>query len=103
MDPLLGEGLYNAIKSGQLAARAIAVSESAQTPASQIYDRLLKNIRCDLLYGYMTASWFYKMPNFGYWALTSRPARFALMQGFALGWPLGKIGTRFYRLPFLKC
>lgn len=101
VDPLLGEGLYNAIRSGQLAARAIILSESKNKTAGYIYDSLLKSIRLDLKLCRITARWFYRMPALGHWALTSRPAKGALMKGFALGWPLGKIGVGFYRLPFL--
>ncbi|MCP3952286.1 MAG: hypothetical protein GY697_08735, partial [Desulfobacterales bacterium] len=101
VDPLLGEGLYNAVRSGQLAARAIVMSESINKTAGYIYDSLLEDIRFDLRLCRLSAAWFYRMPDFGHWALTSRPVRSALMKGFALGWPLGRIGTDFYRLPFL--
>jgi len=101
VDPLLGEGLYNAVKSGQLAARAIGAEKSYGKPAGYIYNRLLKNIRQDLLYCRIASLWFYKMPHFGHCALASRPARYSLMKGFAMGLPLGRIGTNFFRLPFL--
>jgi geranylgeranyl reductase family protein len=101
VDPLLGEGLYNAVRSGQLAARAVALSGSNNKTAGYIYDNLLKTIRLDLQLCRLTALWFYRMPAFGHWALTSRPVKYALMKGFALGWPLGRIGLGFYRLPFL--
>lgn len=101
VDPLLGEGLYNAVRSGQLAAQAIASSQSNGTPAGSLYDRLLGGIRWDLLLGGLSAAWFYRWPNLGYWALTLKPVRYTLMKGFALGWPLGRIGMGFYRLPFL--
>ncbi len=101
VDPLLGEGLFNAVRSGQLAARAVVLSESPNKTAGYIYDSLLKNIRRDLQLCRFTSMWFYRMPVFGHWALTSRPVKNALMKGFALGWPLGKIGVGFYRLPFL--
>jgi geranylgeranyl reductase family protein len=100
-DPLLGEGLYNAIRSGQLSARAILTSESENQTAGFLYDHYLKPIRIDLQLCRASAAWFYRMPNWGHWALTSRPVKYALMKGFALGWPLGRIGMGFYRLPFL--
>ncbi len=103
VDPLLGEGLYNAVRSGQLAARAIVASELSEKSAGFIYGRLLKNIRQDLQYCRLAALWFYKMSNFGHWVLTSRPVKYSLMKGFAMGLPLGRIGTGFYRLPFLTC
>jgi len=101
VDPLLGEGLFNAVHSGQLAAKAIVASQSNGIPAGSLYDRLLEGIRMDLRLSRLSAAWFYRWPNWGHWALTSRPVRFVLMKGFALGWPLGRIGTGFYRLPFL--
>ena len=101
VDPLLGEGIYNAVSSGQLAARAIVLSESHTKTAAHIYNRLLKDIRLDLQVGRLTALWFYRMPALGHRVLTSGPVKKALMKGFALGWPLGRIGVGFYRLPFL--
>lgn len=101
VDPLLGEGLYNAVKSGQLAARAISTSGTSTQSAGFIYNRLLKNIRQDLLYCRLAALWFYRLPNFGHRVLTSRPVKYSLMKGFAMGLPLGRIGTGFFRLPFL--
>ena len=101
VDPLLGEGLYNAVRSGQLAARAIVSAHANGTPAGLQYDRLLGGIRFDLLVGGLSAAWFYRWPDLGHWALTFKPVRYTLMKGFALGWSLGRIGTGFYRLPFL--
>ena len=101
VDPLLGEGLYNAVHSGQLAAQAIVSSQSNGPPAGAVYDRLLGKIRWDLILGGLSAAWFYRWPQLGHWALTLKPVRYTLMKGFALGWPLGKIGLGFYRLPFL--
>jgi len=101
VDPLLGEGLYNAVHSGQLAARAIVSSQSDGKTAGSLYDRLLEGIRRDLLVGRFSAAWFYRWPSLGHWALTSKPVSYTLMKGFALGWPLGRIGMGFYRLPFL--
>ena len=101
VDPLLGEGIYNAVHSGQLAARAIASSESSHQPAGALYDRLLKSIRRDLWICHLSAAWFYRLPTLGHLALTSRPVRYALLKGFGRGWTLGRIGLAFYRLPFL--
>jgi len=101
VDPLLGEGLYNAVRSGQLAARAIVSSQMNGKPAGSLYDRLLKGIRMDLRLGRLSAAWFYRWPNLGHWALTAKPVRYTLMKGFGLGWPLYRIGLGFYQLPFL--
>ena len=101
VDPLLGEGLYNAIRSGQLAARAVILDDSAHTSAGSIYNRLLETVRRDLRLCRLSALCFYRLPNFGYWALTSKPVKYALVEGYARGWPLGRIETQFYRLPFL--
>jgi len=98
VDPLLGEGLYNAVRSGQLAARAIISTSSNVISAGNFY---IEKIRCDLQIGRLSAAWFYRWPNLGHWALTSKPVKYTLMKGFALGWPLGRIGMGFYRLPFL--
>lgn len=102
VDPLLGEGLYNAVKSGRLAARAILTAMATDRSAASLYDRLLTPIRRDLLCGHLCALWFYKFPNLGYFVLTSPPVKYALMKGFALGMPLSRIMTHFFFLPFIK-
>jgi len=102
VDPLLGEGLYNAVRSGQLAARAIITAPASSQTAGSLYKRLLDPIRRDLRLGCLLAWWFYGRPNWGYWALTSPPVKYALMKGFAKGWTMGGITQNFYKLPFLE-
>jgi flavin-dependent dehydrogenase len=85
-DPLLGEGLHNAIRSGQAAAGAILAAESglAASP-NTCYRDLLAPIRADLQMAAWTARWFYRFPALGYAVLTSPPVRRRLVSGYAEG------------------
>jgi len=49
VDPITGEGIFHAMKSGELAARSILESLRVHDPACTIYESLLKPIRHDLL------------------------------------------------------
>jgi geranylgeranyl reductase family protein len=85
-DPLLGEGLHNAIRSGQAAAGAIIAAENglSGSPLASYRD-LLAPIRDDLLWASRTARWFYRFPALGYAVLTSPPVRHRLVAGYAEG------------------
>lgn len=59
-EPLFGEGIYFALKSGQAAARAIFNADNQQTSAGFEYKHLLKPIQSDLRLYDMSASFFYR-------------------------------------------
>lgn len=101
-DPLLGEGIFNAVKSGQMAAAAVGQGLSGTTSIGNAYNYLLSGIKKDLIIGYRTSRWFYRYPGAGYTAMTSFPIRYALLKGFALGWTMSRIIKQCYRLPFIK-
>jgi geranylgeranyl reductase family protein len=96
-DPLLGEGLHNAIKSGQAAAQAIIQEVSSGHWASLCYHKLLEPIKADILAAYKTALWFYRFPSIGYALLSLPPFGQALMKGYALGLTLSKIKSSFFK------
>ena len=99
-DPLLGEGLFNAIMSGQLAAASIEQALSEKSGLGPIYNNLLTHMKKDLLVCYRSAGWFYKYRRVGHMVMAFVPVKYALIKGFALGWTMSKIIKNFYRLPF---
>jgi geranylgeranyl reductase family protein len=99
-DPLLGEGLYNAIASGQRAAAAILAASTGGGDACQCYARALKPIQRDLLFSRLAAAFFYRLPATGHLLLTSPAASIPLMEGYSRGLPLVDIfcrGCRYWR------
>ncbi len=80
-DPFFGEGIYNALRSGQLAAAAIL----SGTP-SQAYGQLIREITADLASYWWITRFFYNHRRLGYRLLCLPPVRAALMKGVALGW-----------------
>jgi geranylgeranyl reductase family protein len=69
-EPLLGEGIFFAVKSGQLAARAILTSEPRQATAGKLYQKLLKGVHADLRWADLGAGWFYRFPGISLKALS---------------------------------
>jgi flavin-dependent dehydrogenase len=99
VDPLLGEGLYHAIISGQQAAAAICTALDAGSDACQTYADRLRPLQRELMFSQLVATIFYRLPLIGYLLLTSPASRLPLMQGFAKGMPLLDIfcrGPRFW-------
>jgi geranylgeranyl reductase family protein len=94
VDPLLGEGLYNAITSGQQAAAAILTAATGGGDACRCYARTLKSIQRDLQFSRLAAAFFYRLPVTGHLLLTSPAASIPLMKGFSRGLPLIDIFCR---------
>ncbi|MBW1693072.1 MAG: geranylgeranyl reductase family protein [Deltaproteobacteria bacterium] len=99
-DPLLGEGIFNAVKSGQMAALAVDRVLPHETSVGPVYNDLISGIKRDLIVCYRTSRWFYQYPGVGYMAMTFFPVKCALLKGFAMGWTMSKIIKNFYHLPF---
>ena len=105
VEPLLGEGLYHAISSGQRAAAAIAASIDVGEEACGRYAKTLRPIQRDLLFCELASTLFYRMPAAGHLLLVSPAASIPLMKGFAMGMSLFdafRYGYRFWfnaRLP----
>jgi len=100
VDPLLGEGLYHAIISGQEAAAAIADAMDTGSDACKTYAKGLMPIQRDLLFAQFASAVFYGLPGMGHLLLTSRLARIPLMTGFSRGMPLLDIFLHGYRFWF---
>ena len=101
-DPLLGEGLFNAITSGQLAAASIEQALTGGYELDAVYNHLLTPIKKDMFVGYQSSGWFYKYRRVGHMIMAFFPVQLALIKGFALGWTMSKIIKNFYGLPFQK-
>ncbi|HEX3467934.1 MAG TPA: geranylgeranyl reductase family protein [Candidatus Elarobacter sp.] len=103
VDPLLGEGIYNAIVSGQAAARAIAEATApAAASAKSVFARYLAPIVADLASTYRTARFFYKHLVWGFRALTFPPSELALMRGTAAGLTFSQAKHGFLLAPFRR-
>jgi geranylgeranyl reductase family protein len=82
---LLGEGIHNAIKSGQIAGRAVISALKYGTDVSRLYLQTIKEVQEDVAACSNTAAWFYGSTSLGFSALSLQPARNSLMRGFAAG------------------
>jgi geranylgeranyl reductase family protein len=100
VDPLLGEGLYHAIASGQHAAAAVSDALDAGTDACQAYAKRLTAIQRDLLFSRAVSALFYGLPVAGHRLLISPMAAIPLMAGFSRGMPLSHIFCNGYRFWF---
>ena len=100
VDPLLGEGLYHAIISGQHAAAAVSEALDTGGDACRSYARRLAPIRRDLLFSQLASAIFYRLPAAGHLLLASPVVRSPLMSGFSCGMPLPEIFYKGYRFRF---
>jgi geranylgeranyl reductase family protein len=103
-EPLLGEGIHNAIVSGQAAAGAIIAQARRGGDARFIYGQSLREVRRDLQVCATLADRFYGAERFGYRLMCAGPTRLALMQGCAAGKTLHEIVSTaalspFYQIP----
>ncbi len=98
-DPLLGEGLYNAVRSGQIAASSILkmASESGDS-----YGEDIGEITGDLKSYWSLTRFFYNHPNLGYRILCSAPGRYASIKTARMGWTISHARRRFWSLPFQR-
>lgn len=102
VEPMLGEGLHNAILSGQFAATAILAALETGVPAAAAYRRALRGVRADIADSRRAASWFYPAKALGVSVLTCPPVRLALMRGFAAGKTLHEITRTAPLAPWYK-
>ncbi|MGD1146465.1 MAG: NAD(P)/FAD-dependent oxidoreductase [Thermoanaerobaculaceae bacterium] len=64
-DPMFGEGIYSAIRSGNLAAEAIVSTLEGKCTLSS-YDRRMRGLRFDLAAARLAARLFYTSPRLGF-------------------------------------
>ncbi|MCA9717924.1 MAG: geranylgeranyl reductase family protein [Myxococcales bacterium] len=99
VDPLFGEGIYYAIKSGQAAARAI-LEQAAGAPDR--FARYRAPLDRDLRGWRRLAAFFDARPAAAFRLFTLPPARRVIMKSTALGWTLGQTMRRLPLLPFVR-
>ena len=101
VDPLLGEGIHNAVASGQAAAAAIQSSIETGFNLRATYAHHLEPTLQDLRISYRDAARFYDNLERGYSLLTSRVVRSALLKGYARGLTFSTTRRWFFVLPLL--
>jgi geranylgeranyl reductase family protein len=101
VDPLLGEGIHNAVASGQAVAAAIHTSLQTGLGLRATYAHQLKPILRDVRVGYRDAARFYANVERGYRLLTSPVVHSGLMQGYARGLTHSATRRCFFLLPLL--
>jgi geranylgeranyl reductase family protein len=103
-EPFLGEGIYNALKSGQAAASAIASVDSGRSSGLPLaYERELRPIFNDLARCECLKRFFYRnLEGIGYGVLRSPISKTALMRGFAAGKTTYEITNTFFLSPFFQ-
>ncbi len=99
VDPLLGEGIYNAVRSGQIAAAAI---RDMVRHGKNTYRRRLREITLDLMGSTSDSRWFYENLDRGYGHLRRLPIRYCLMKGMGLGYTFRQTKRASFLLPFLR-
>jgi len=82
---LLGEGIFFALKSGQMAAHAILESTIDIVPAKDLYLKKLKEIQADLRFYDLSAKWFYNFPWLSFKALPIPFIHKRFVKGYAEG------------------
>jgi geranylgeranyl reductase family protein len=88
---LLGEGIHNAIKSGQTAAAAIIATARKGVSAAAFFLEHMNEVKKDLSACSVVARWIYRSQRLGYTTVGLLPARATLMRGFAAGKTLREI------------
>lgn len=83
-EPLLGEGLHNAIKSGQSAARAIIKSGKSLT-ARDLFQQEIRVVSRDVYNCRRVASFFYPLVPAAFRIVKYPPVSTIAMHGFAAG------------------
>jgi geranylgeranyl reductase family protein len=103
-EPLLGEGIHNALKSGQAAASAIISFDSGATQSLRLaYKKELDPIYSDLVRCDDLKRFFYSnLEGIGYGALKSPISKTVLMRGFAAGKTMHELTSAFYLSPFFN-
>jgi len=99
IDPFLGEGIYHAIRSGQLAARAIL---DASDRREADFAAAMKEITLDLASYDSETRRFYSDIKRGYRRLTKTPLGKLLVKGFTMGWTVRQIKRKIFVLPLLQ-
>ncbi len=98
VDPLLGEGIHNAICSGQAAAKAIHLSRGRELQTGLAFKQALRPIQADVRSCMRSANWFYRFPHLGFFVMTLPSTRYLLMKGFSRGFDFRTIKNQPWRV-----
>jgi len=103
-EPLLGEGIYNALKSGQAAASAIMAFDDGRSSSLRLaYKKELDPIYNDLTRCEDLKDFFYaNLDGIGYGVLNFPVSKTALMRGFAAGRTMYELTNTFFLSPFFE-
>jgi flavin-dependent dehydrogenase len=94
VDPLTGEGIFSAIKSGQAAAGAVMACGDADTVAlSREYAERMQELQAMLLFSHDAAKSFYREPGRGFRVVRKRLLRHLMLKTYADGLPHAKLLT----------
>ncbi|MCG8316519.1 MAG: geranylgeranyl reductase family protein [Pseudomonadales bacterium] len=94
-EPLLGEGIHNAVATGQAAAASIIEHQKEQAHVAPDYQRRLTKIQSDVHFSRKMAGLFYRCLPVAYTALKRYPVANVLMNGFAAGLTLRECKNAF--------
>jgi geranylgeranyl reductase family protein len=101
-EPLLGEGIYYAVKSGQAAAAAIAAELEGAASARVHFRQRIRVLSRDILSASRLASRFHADPGLGHRILTTPVVTYCAVKGCAAGMTIRDVTRRFYTLPFRR-
>jgi geranylgeranyl reductase family protein len=92
VDPLTGEGIYSAVKSGQAAAGAVMACGQAETALlSAAYAERLTELQAMLAFSHDAAKSFYREPGRGFRVVRKRVLRHLMLKTYADGLPYAKL------------
>jgi flavin-dependent dehydrogenase len=92
VDPLTGEGIYSAVKSGQAAAAAVMACGDATTPMlSTAYAERLTELQAMLTFSHDAAKSFYREPGRGFRVVRKPMLRQLMLKTYADGLPYAKL------------
>ncbi|HET6378203.1 MAG TPA: NAD(P)/FAD-dependent oxidoreductase [Methylocella sp.] len=103
-EPILGEGIHNALKSGQAAASAIIACERGEAASLRAaYRKAAAPVMKDLSRCERLRRFFYSnLEGIGFSTLASPVSKAALTRGFAAGMTTREITNAFFLSPFFR-
>lgn len=90
-EPLLGEGIHNAIKSTQLIAGYLIDLALLEPNFRKDYSRIMKSVHDDIGLCFDFARHFYHWLPLSYWLGLSRRSRRAILTGCEAGWTMSQM------------
>lgn len=85
VDPLFGEGIYYAVRSGQMAARAVADALSGRSTIEAYHREVVSNFYPEFDTARKMANWIYAFPRLFLEAITRHPRSMELYFGILRG------------------